>query len=235
MMVNRLGCVVLVACAIVFGSAGPALAQQTLNFSIGYFTPKGEDARTDGDILTTNLNDFVFEVKDFNGPTFGAEWLIPLGNFFEAGAGASFSSRTVPTVYDAFVNTDGSEIEQDFKLRLIPVAFTVRVLPMGQDNGVQPYFGGGIAIVSYRYSETGEFVDRNRAIFRDSFVASGSKTGPLAVAGLRFAGDSLSAGGEVRFQKAEADLGSGFAGLTDPKLDLGGWTYQFTIGVRFGR
>ena len=52
------------------------------------FTPKGEDARVDRDIITTNLNNFVFDVKEFNGPTFGAEWLIPLGNFFEAGAGA---------------------------------------------------------------------------------------------------------------------------------------------------
>jgi hypothetical protein len=56
----------------------------------------------------------------------------------------------VPSVYDAFVNTDGSEIEQDFKLRLIPVAFTVRVLPMGQSSGVQPYFGGGIGIATAR-------------------------------------------------------------------------------------
>ena len=234
-MVKRLGCVVLVVCAAIFGSVRPALAQQTLNFSFGYFTPKGEDARVDRDILNTNLNNFVFEVKEFNAPTFGAEWLIPLGNFFEAGAGASFSTRTVPSVYDAFVNTDGSEIEQEFKMRLIPVAFTVRVLPLGQSSGVQPYFGGGIAIVNYRYSETGEFVDRNRVIFRDSFVASGSKTGPLAVAGIRFAGDTLSAGGEVRFQKAEASLGDTFAGISEPMLDLGGWTYQFTLGVRFGR
>lgn len=234
-MVNRLGCAALVACAVSFGSVRPALAQQTLNFSLGYFTPKGEDARVDRDILTTNLNDFVFTVKDFNSATVGGEWLIPIGNYFEAGAGASFSRRTVPSVYRSLVNRDGSEIEQDFRLRLIPVAFTFRVLPMGQSTGVQPYFGGGLAIVGYRYSESGEFVDRSRVIFRDSFVASGSETGPLAVAGLRFAGDTMTAGGEIRFQKAEASLGRTFAGLSDPMLDLGGWTYQFTVGMRFGR
>jgi hypothetical protein len=233
-MVNRLGCAVLIACAVSLGSVQPALAQQTLNFTLGYFTPKGEDARVDGDILTTNRNDFVFDVKDFNSATAGAEWLIPLGNYFEAGAGASFSRRTVPSVYEAVVNTDGSEIEQEFKLRLVPVAFTVRVLPMGQSNGVQPYFGGGIAIINYRYSETGEFVDARNAIFRDAFVASGSKTGPLAIAGVRFAGDTVSAGGEIRFQKAEASLGD-FAGQPDAMLDLGGWIYQFTVGMRFGR
>jgi hypothetical protein len=241
-MVNRLGCIALVAGAVLAGSARPALAQQTLNFSLGYFTVKGEDARVGGDILKTNRRAFVFDIPDFNSPTVGGEWLVPLGNYFEAGAGASFSRRTVPSVYADFVNSDKSEIEQDFRLRLVPVAFTVRVLPLGQSSGVQPYFGGGLGIINWRYSETGEFVDRSCvpgartcAIFRDSFVASSSQTGPLAVAGLRFAGDTVSAGGEIRFQKADASLGSNFAGLSQPRIDLGGWTYQFTVGMRFGR
>ncbi|MSO29722.1 MAG: hypothetical protein EXQ48_02100 [Acidobacteria bacterium] len=240
-MVNRLGCVVLVVCAVSLGSVGPAAAQQTLNLSFGHFAVTGEDARVDRDILVTNRNAFVFDIKDFSAATVGGEWLVPLGNYVEAGAGASFSRRTVHSVYEALVNADGSEIEQDFILRLVPVAFTVRVLPLGQSNGVQPYIGGGLGIINWRYSESGEFVDercsagRSCSIFRDSFVASGSQTGPLALAGIRFAGDSLSAGGEVRFQKADASLGSRFAGLTDPRIDLGGWAYQFTVGMRFGR
>lgn len=240
-MVNRLGCVLLVACAVSFGWVRPAAAQQTLNVSFGVFAVKGEDARVDRDILVTNRNAFVFDIADFNTGTVGGEWLVPLGNYVEAGAGASFSRRTVPSVYADFVNADGSEIEQDVILRLVPVAFTVRVLPLGQSSGVQPYFGGGLGIINWRYSESGEFVDRNCPtgrscpIFRDSFVASGSQTGPLAVAGIRFAGDTVSAGGEIRFQKADASLGSTFSGLREPRIDLGGWTYQFTVGMRFGR
>ena len=234
-MVKRLGCVAVVACAIAFGSARPALAQQTLNFSCGYFTVTGEDARDDRDILITNRNAFEFNVSDFHSATVGGEWLVPLGNYFEAGAGASFSRRTVPSAYAALVNSDGRKIEQDFRLRLVPVAFTVRVLPLGQSSGVQPYFGGGIGIINWRYSESGEFVDRSLAIFRKSYVAQGSQTGPVAVAGLRFAGDAVSAGAEIRFQKAHASLGTTFAGMNDPMIDLGGWTYQFTVGMRFGR
>ena len=56
--------------------------------------------------------------------------------------------------------------------------------------------------------------------------------GPLALGGVRFASDSFSVGGEIRYQKADADLSDDFAA---PKLDLGGWTYQFTLGFRFGR
>lgn len=233
----NLGVMTLSVAVATLVSAQPASAQQTLNFSLGYFTVRGEDARVENDVLNENRNFLVFEIGDFNSVTVGAEWLVPLGGFFEAGAGASFSRRTVPSVYDAFVDIDGSEIEQDLILRLVPVALTVRVLPLGQTSPVQPYFGAGLGLINWRYSESGEFVDfQNRnAIFRDQFAASGTETGPVVLGGLRFAGDTVSAGAEIRYQSAAADLGSRFAGLEpEPRIDLGGWTYQFTIGLRFG-
>jgi hypothetical protein len=210
----------------------PAAAQQTLNFSVGYFTPKGQDARVPGDVLNANRDFLVFDVKEFNGPSGGAEWLIPLGQFVEAGAGISLTRRTVFSVYEDFVDSDGTEIEQDLRLRTLPIAFTLRVVPTGQRSPVQPYFGAGLAVINWRYSESGEFIDfgDNREIFRDTFAAQGNKTGPVALAGLRFAGDAATAGFEVRYQKAEADLDNRFAGS---KLDLGGWTYNFTVGIRF--
>ena len=234
----NLGAMALSVAAAMLVSAQPASAQQTLNFSLGYFTVRGEDARVERDVLNENRNFLVFEIGDFNGATVGAEWLVPLGGYFEAGAGLSFSRRTVPSVYDDFVDSDGSEIEQDLRLRLVPVALTVRVLPLGQTSPVQPYFGGGLGIFNWRYSESGEFVDfRNRnAIFREQYAASGSETGPVVVGGLRFVGDTVSAGAEVRYHRAAADLGARFSTLApEPRIDLGGWTYQFTIGMRFGQ
>jgi hypothetical protein len=50
--------------------------------------------------------------------------------------------------------------------------------------------------------------------------------------GIRFAGDTAAAGMEFRYQGAEADLPAPFAG---EKIDLGGWSYLFTVGMRFGR
>ena len=224
----------LVASAAVLTSASNAAAQQTLNFSLGAFTVRGEDARTEGDVLNANRTFLVFDVSEFNSGSIGTEWLVPLGNFIEAGAGLSFSRRTVSSVYADFVDNDGTEIDQDLRLRLVPVAFTVRVLPLGQRNALQPYFGAGLGVIRWRYSESGEFIDfaRNREIFRDQFVAEGSETGPVVVAGLRFGGETVSAGGEIRYHSAEADLDDRFAGS---KLDLGGWTYNVTVGVRFGR
>jgi hypothetical protein len=218
--------------AVTLVCAQPARAQQTVNFTLGYFAPHGEDARVAGDVINANRGFLAFEVDDFGGPSVGGEWLLPLGKFFEAGAGVSFSRRTVPSVYLDYVDSDGTEIYQETRLRLIPIAFTVRVVPLGQSSPVQPYFGGGVGLIDYRYSETGEFVDfgAGRQIFRGSFVADGTEAGPVVLGGVRFASDSFSAGGEIRYQSAEADLSSDFAGS---KLDLGGWTYNFTVGFRF--
>lgn len=228
---------VIAACLLLSGAAQPALAQQTINFSIGLFTVRGEDARVEGDILNDNRNFLVFDQSDFNTAAIGGEWLVPLGTYFEAGAGIGFLRSTVPSVYEDFVDSDGTEIDQDLRLRMVPIALTVRVLPLGQSSFVQPYFGGGLGIISWRYSESGEFIDAQRIIFREQFVASGSETGPIALGGVRFGTDTVSAGFEARYQSADADLGATFANPTipEPRIDLGGWTYQFTVGVRFGR
>mgnify|MGYP003411671130 FL=1 len=53
----------------------------------------------------------------------------------------------------------------------------------------------------------------------------------MALAGIRFPlGDTFSLGGEVRYQKAEADLSEDFLGS---KLDLGGFHYLMTVHVKF--
>ena len=235
-MLNRAVAGVLAACAIIVGAPQPATAQQTINLTLGYFAVRGEDARVDDDVLNENLNFFAFDVDDFNTISIGGEWLVPIGNYLEGGAGIGFTRRTVPSVYSDFVDNDGSEIEQDLRLRTVPMALTFRVLPLGQGFGFQPYVGGGLGIVAWRYSETGEFIDPQGLIFREQYVASGNTTGPLALGGIRFGGDSVTAGFEVRYQSADAELGRRFSSpdLPDPRIDLGGWTYQMNLGFRFG-
>jgi hypothetical protein len=217
----------------VLAAADAASAQQAVNFSIGYFTILGEDARVDGDVLVENRDLFLFDFDDFNTVSLGGEWLIPIGEYLEASAGLAFTSRGVPTIYDQFVRPDGSEIEQELKLRIIPITGTLRVLPLGRHAAVQPYVGGGIGIFNWRYSETGDFINfvaPGRPIFRDSFVADGFSVGPVAVFGARVPVGNLAIGGEIRYQKAEGDLDDDFLG---PKIDLGGWHYLGTVAIRF--
>ena len=78
-------------------------AQQSLNFYLGGFVPNGEDSRLqDGgfsdDVLVNSLDCLAFNIKDFKGVTGGAEYLVGLGNFFDAGVGIGIYRRTVPSV-----------------------------------------------------------------------------------------------------------------------------------------
>jgi hypothetical protein len=212
----------------------PVAAQQSINLSAGYFVVRGEDARVDGDVLVENRHLFLFDFNDFNSASLGIEWLVPIGDYLEAGAGLHFTTRAVDTIYDDYVRPDGSEIEQQLKLRNVPLSATIRILPFGRHVPFQPYVGGGIGINFWRYAETGDFVDFSlpgRPVFRDSFVDSGTAVGPVAVFGAKFLIGNVTVGGEVRYQKAEGDLDE--RDFLAPKIDLGGFHYMGTVGIRF--
>jgi hypothetical protein len=234
-MRTHLGWKALVLCAVL-APAAPALAQQqTVNFTIGGFVPRGEDARVNGDVLVEDRTFLVFNVDEFKSATVGGEWLFPIGDFVEGGAGVSFTRRTVPTVYNDFVDNAGNEIEQELRLRRVPIDLTVRFLPLGPSSPVQVYFGGGLSVIPWRYSETGDFIDfnNNRNVFRDQFVGSGTGTGGVALAGVRFQGNTATGGFEVKYHKATGKFESDDDEFAGTKIDLGGWTYQATIGLRF--
>lgn len=240
MLKNGLMKGVLVAALLMCATVASAqdLGKQTVNFTLGYFTPLGYDSRDIDDVLIANstfLNTrgrTFFDIDEFNGASVGGEWLFPLARHIEGGIGVSYTSQTAHTVYADFVDPDGTEIDQDLKLRLTPIAFTVRLIPVSPRSPLQPYVGGGIGLINWKYTEVGEFVDFNagREIFNDDFENSGTNAGPVFLGGIRFAGEAFSTGFEIRYQHAKGDLSSDFAA---PKIDLGGWTYNFTAGVRF--
>jgi hypothetical protein len=219
----------------------PARADGVFGGSLGYFVVKSEDARPEFDVLSENLRFLAFEIDDFNGVTFGGEFMFGLGDYVEAGVGAGYYQRTVPSVYWDYVDFDGTEVAQDLKLRITPVTFTARVFPVGRHGSVQPYVGGGVALLVWRYSESGEFVDfanpfpdGTYPIYRETYVDDGTETAPVVFGGVRFpVGDNFLIGGEFRWQGGEAGLdvaGEGFAG---DRLSLGGYTTSATFQFRF--
>ncbi|MBA3296758.1 MAG: outer membrane beta-barrel protein [Acidobacteria bacterium] len=209
--------------------------RQSIGVNLGAFLPKGEDSRVDGDVLFRNGDSLLFDIKDFTGASVGAEYLVGVSRYIEAGLDVSFYQRTVPSIYRDVVNANDLEIEQDLKLRIIPVTASVRFLPTGRDASVQPYIGIGASLLNWRYSETGEFVDfTDDSIFRDRFVAKGNTVAPVVMGGLRFlAADVWTIGGELRYQRAEGDTGGRDAGFLGDKIDLGGWTANFNVHYRF--
>ena len=162
------------------------------------------------------------------------EWLVGLGDYLEAGVGAGYYQKTVPSIYAFLEHPNGAEIEQDLKLRIVPLTATVRFLPIGR-GGVEPYVGAGIGAINWRYSESGEFVDPNNdETFRATYVAKGWAAGPVILGGIRFSvADAFTIGGEARWQKAEGDTDREESGLLGDKIDLGGWNVAVTFHFRF--
>ena len=218
--------------------AAPAAAQQSLSLYGGRFSPNGETSRIQengfsNDVLVNNLDFLLFDIDDFKGGTFGADYLIAIGDYVEAGLGVGYYQKTVPTIWDGLVDdTDGSPIETDLKLRIVPMSATVRFLPIGRTTPVQPYIGAGVGVFAWRYIETGEFLDFDDFIFRATYEGSGTTTGPLILGGVRFPIGNFDVGGEVRWQKAEGELPADQFFSAD-KIDLGGWTWNATFNIRF--
>lgn len=190
------------------------------------------------DILLIEHHDPAFDFRDFNVPTIGVEWLLPMGSFLEGGLGASFSRDRVPTVHVGAVNSDRSPIPRELRLRQMPLAVTLRFLPLGQSYRVQPYIGGGLAAINWRFSESGDFASSSRQdIFRgEEYTATGRAKGPIVLAGLRaLTGDTLALGVEARYERARGSFGPVFARVVEPDIDFGGVTLLVTAGMRFGK
>jgi outer membrane protein W len=215
--------------------ATPARAQQqVLNFQIGGFLPRAEDGRPDQDTLVQNLRNaepLDFQVKDFRGAALSGEWLFRVMDYVEVGAGLGYYQKSVPSVYRDVINSNGSEIQQDLKLRVIPFTAVVHFLPLGYGSAVEPYVGAGLGVFAYRYSETGEFVDTSDySIYRANYAKSGTAIGPVIMGGVRVPFARFAVGGELRYQRAEGDLTTDFLGN---KIDLTGVSFVAQFGVRF--
>ncbi len=233
-MRNRAISAFLIAAGILVLVSTPALAQrQSVSINLGAFLPRGEDTRVNGDVLLADRQYLFFNFRDFNGATIGADYLVGLGDFLEVGVGANYYGRTVHSVYDQLVNTDGSEIAQDLRLTIVPISATIRLLPFGRRRSIEPYVGGGVGVFLWRYSETGDFVDfTDNSVFRSRYAGNGTAVGPVAVFGARLNLEKrIGFGVEARYQKAEGKLDS--SQFYGDRIDLGGWSTLLTMQIGF--
>jgi hypothetical protein len=210
-------------------------ARSTVNFTIGYFALKGIETRVNDDVLVNDLlnaQPLLFEVNDFNSATFGGEYLFAVNRRVEAGVGLGYSQRSVPSVYANLTHPNGDEIFQELKLKQVPVTFTGRILLLPRGSSVEPYVGGGLVAIRWRYSEAGEFVDSSNNIFSARYTGDGTAAGPMALFGIRGVVQNWTVGAEGRWQKLEGK-GLADAGMLGDKIDLGGWHANFTFGFRF--
>jgi opacity protein-like surface antigen len=234
--------------------AGPASAQvvQSISGGLGgFFWPRGFDSRVNGDIWVEDLVPtapqhpdlpflgLAFEISDFKGANVFGEWTLGWGNHLEFGAGLNYYQRTVHSIYLDAVNElpDGTRIEipQDLKLRMLPISGVVRLLAF-RPGQFQPYIGGGVAAINFRYSEIGEFVDpSDGTVFPESYRKSGTAFGGLFLLGLKIplGGDIYVITTEYRHQFGSGDLTGVDPAFPAPKIDLSGGYLNFGFQIRF--
>ena len=227
----------LLMAAAMVGRPATASAQVvlSLNLGLGVFMPRGEDSRVENDVWLKNLPVYRFETKDFTGGELSGEWNFSFGDRVEVGLGGAWYQRTVATSYRDYTNPDHSEIESRFKLRTFPMTGVIRLMPIGNARSFQPYIGGGVAVVNWRYSEVGDFIDfnDNNNVYHARYIANGNKLGPVFLAGFKapINGDVWAITMEGRYLRADGDLSTNdFLGS---KIDLGGTSLRFGVLVRF--
>lgn len=218
--------------------AVPASAQvvQALHIGGGGFLPRAYDGRIPGDVLVEDLNSLAFKIKDLNSGQLFGEWLLEYGNHIELGASVGYYRGSAPTVYRDLTHPNGSEIEQQLRLRIVPFTAMVRFLPVGRPSGVQPYVGIGLSALRYRYAESGEFVDySDYSTFQTRYIATGTGVGPVWAAGIRFPlnGDIWALTTEWRYQMGSGKTGGLANGFLNEKIDLGGSNVNVGLLVRF--
>ena len=174
----------------------------------------------------------LFEIRDFNSFVFGGEYLLGIGPHFEAGVGARVHAadgqQRLPGSHEAERHGDraGAEAQQ------VPVTFTGRFLFLPRGSKVEPYIGAGLVAIRWSTPRSAISSTTLNNIFPGDFRADGTAVGPTVFGGLRAPVGNWTFGGEVRWQQAEGDIPIE-AGFLGTKIDLGGWTTNFTFGVRF--
>jgi hypothetical protein len=155
-----------------------AAAQQSFTVSLGGFSPRGQETRDPNDVLLNNLDFLAFNISDLTGFSVGGEYLIALGDKFDAGVGVSYYRHSTLAV-DRFSEFQGSgdPIVANLSLHQVPITATFRFLPLGH-RGFVPYVGGGVGIIHYSYNENGDFVSSdNVTIISGDFSGDGWAAG----------------------------------------------------------
>ena len=155
--------------------------------------------------IFNNLDSLLFEIDDFNGVTFGAEWLFALDRLHRARRRRSATTRarhrasTRSRERRRRRDRAGTEAAPDPDVGdgSIPADRPRRA-------AVQPYIGAGVGAINWRYTETGEFVDFERRDLPRELRSHGTEVGPVVLGGVRFpVADMWNVGGEIRWHRGQ--------------------------------
>ncbi|MBA4072072.1 MAG: hypothetical protein C0497_09595 [Gemmatimonas sp.] len=197
---------------------------------------------------SSDLYSFVRdELTIARGDFAGSSWSLDAAFFVRPQLavqfGAGLSSRTTPSVYRDWVDTDNREIEQSSTLRRLPLSAGLRyyLKPPGRSisrlawvpTRVAPYVAAGGGLTWYRFKQTGDFVDyRTLDVFGTKLNSAAWSPSAFMAAGADYAlGARVGLVGEARYDWASARLSSDFKDFN--RIDLSGLAVTVGLAYRF--
>ena len=225
---------ILPALLLSFVSVRQALpADGALVFKLGSFFPGGQSEQ-----WNLNVETFDFQVADFNYVMGGVELDLALTSYIDVALGLDGYSRRVDSNYRDFVREDGSEIQQSFKLKVLPITGGLQFLPLRRFRRLIPHVGAGAGLYYFDYQEGGEFINGTSfEIVPGTFGDSGVVPGLYVSAGAEFMfsegidpGEGWFVFGQFRRHWASTELAGDF---DHQRLDLGGTELAFGVSLRF--
>ena len=227
----------------------PALAQggdgflfKTPSVSIKFETGYGFQ-RASSEIFDFTLDQLTIGRRDFDSPYVGGEIAFRAADRWDLFFNIGHQSSSVASEFRDWVDSDDLPIEQVTELRLIPATVGAKyyLKERGRAVGrfawiptsVAPFVGGAVGVMSYRFEQTGDFIDfETLDVFPDRFESEGETFLARALAGVNI---SLSKQfvftAEGRYGWASGDLGRDFSGFD--RMDLDGLQLVGGLAVRF--
>lgn len=189
------------------------------------------------------FDQFLFPRGGIGAPRIGAELGFRAGSRLEIVLGAAYANRRASHEYRDFVDNDDRPIEQETRLRRIPLTVGARynLVPAGRTVGtiayvprrVVPWVGAGGGVMHWTMRQQGDFVDfADSSVFFAEFDARGWAPLAYASAGVDVGltpGSALAF--EARYTRARDRLGRDFTGFAP--LDLSGVLLTAGLSWRF--
>ncbi len=164
---------VTVALAALLLSALPALAQgrryvpereSAFRFRVGSFLPEG-----DSQYWLDKEEDFTGSTEDFENPSFGIDFLLPLSNRLSVQFSGSGYGGEATNAYRDFEDNFGDRIRHDTTLAIASGTAGLVLHLTGPDVAVQPYLGGGVGAYAWEARRVRRF-HRLRQLLADHLL-----------------------------------------------------------------
>ncbi len=210
----------------------------SLGIRTGYTLP-----RASSQIFDFSREEFTLNRFDFDAPYLGGELAFRFSERWDAAISAGWSEGRGLSEYRNWVDQDNLPIEQETIFQTVSVVVGARYYfrDRGRSIGrfawvpsrLSPFVGGGFGVVTYDFTQSGDFVDfQTLDIVTDQLTSTGAGAAAYASAGADFSlGKQFYLTGEARYAVASGGVEGDYS-LYDG-IDLSGLQLTTGISVRF--